>query len=221
MRELSRLLTLYKGEPLSITLTGHSLGGALALLTAYEIAETGLNKTPITDTTTDTIPVTVFSFGSPRIGDAVFKRHFDHTLNLRALRVVNVHDIVPKAIGGFHTPWSDSYHHVGVELALDSKLSPYLKPSRDPIAWHSLECYLHHVDGRNHGGKGGEFGLVTGRDVALVNKYGDVLRAEYCVPGWWWQRENKGLQRDERGRWVEPVRNLEDLPSLENRDRFI
>jgi len=70
MRELTRLLTLYKGETLSITLTGHSLGGALAVLSAYEIAETGLNsQNPNT-----MIPVTVFSFGSPRIGDAIFKR---------------------------------------------------------------------------------------------------------------------------------------------------
>lgn len=77
IRELTRLLTLYKGETLSITVTGHSLGGALAILTAYEIADSGLNKQIAANGDSTTIPVTVFSFGSPRIGDAIFKRRYD------------------------------------------------------------------------------------------------------------------------------------------------
>lgn len=219
MRELTRLLTLYKGETLSITLTGHSLGGALAILTAYQIAETGLNKQTTANGTLNTIPITVFSFGSPRIGDVIFKRRFEE-LQIKALRVVNLHDVVPKAIGGLHPPWSEAYKHVGVELPVNSKLSTYLKPSRDPIVWHNLECYLHHVDGYQ-GSKSKEFRLMTGRDVALVNKCTDVLKSEYCVPGYWWQSENKGLVLNGEGRWVEPDRPIEDVPSLENRENFI
>ncbi|KAG0624560.1 hypothetical protein M758_3G256400 [Ceratodon purpureus] len=219
MRELIRLLTLYKGETLSITLTGHSLGGALAILTAYEIAERGLNKQTTKNGTDETIPVTVISFGSPRIGDAVFKRRFEE-LQLKALRVVNIHDVVPKSIGGLHPPWSETYKHVGVEFQLDSKLSTYLKRSRDPIDWHSLECYLHHVDGYQ-GAKSKEFKLMTGRDIALVNKYCDVLKTEHCIPAYWWQSENKGLVLSDEGKWVEPDRPIEDMPSLDNKENFI
>lgn len=219
MRELTRLLTLYKGETLSITITGHSLGGALASLTAYEIAERGLNKQITRNGTVETIPVTVFSFASPRVGDAVFKRRFEE-LQLKALRVVNVHDMVPKSIGGLHPPWGEAYKHVGVELQLNSKLSPYLKQSRDLINFHSLECYLHHIDGYQ-GAKSKEFKLMTGRDPALVNKYCDALKPQYCIPDHWWQSENKGLVLSAEGKWVEIDRPMEDMPSLDNKNNFI
>jgi len=138
--ELRRLLTVYKGENLSITLVGHNLGGALAVLTAYEIAERGLNKE-------GDIPLTAFTFGAPHVGDGAFRRRFDE-LQLKVLRVVNVHDVVPKSIANFYPLWgsSDASKHVGVELQVNHKLSPYLNSVlRDPLDWHNLECYLHHV----------------------------------------------------------------------------
>lgn len=215
--ELRRLLTLYKGDNLSITLTGHNLGGALALLTAYEIAEIGLNK-PTKDTI---IPVTTFTFGAPHVGDGVFRRRFEE-LQLKVLRVVNVHDVVPKSIANFYPLWgsSDASKHVGVELQVNHKLSPFLKSSRDPLDWHNLECYLHHVDGYQ-GPKGKSFELVTGRDHALVNKYGDVLQERFCIPACWWHAENKGLVLSNEGRWVERDRAPEDVPSVANRERFV
>lgn len=216
--ELRRLLTLYKGDDLSITLTGHNLGGALAVLTAYEIAERGLNKQRKGDTA---IPVTAFTFGAPHVGDGVFRRRFEE-LQLKVLRVVNVHDVVPKSIANFYPLWgsSDASMHVGVELELNHKLSPYLKSSRDPLDWHNLECYLHHVDGYQ-GPKAKSFELVTGRDLALVNKYADVLQERFCIPAQWWQPENKGLALSLEGRWVERDREPEDTPSLANHERFV
>lgn len=142
-------------------------------------------------------------------------------LQLKALRVVNIHDIVPKAIGGLHPPWSEAYKHVGIELQVNSKLSPYLKPTRDPHVWHNLECYLHHVDGHQGVKANDGFQLVTGRDIALVNKYSDALKSEHCIPGYWWQTKNKGLVLNEERRWIEPNRNLEDVPSLANKENFI
>ncbi|KAL4203576.1 hypothetical protein AMTRI_Chr01g104580 [Amborella trichopoda] len=52
-----------EGNELSITITGHSLGGTLAILSAYDIAETGLNVLP----DGPCVPITVFTFGSPRV----------------------------------------------------------------------------------------------------------------------------------------------------------
>ncbi|KAJ6319600.1 hypothetical protein OIU78_015082 [Salix suchowensis] len=70
LSEVSRLLNLYKGEELSISLAGHSMGSSLALLLAYDIAELGLNRLGAPDLD---IPVTVFSFGGPRVGNLGFK----------------------------------------------------------------------------------------------------------------------------------------------------
>jgi hypothetical protein len=47
LTELKRLIQKYKGDELSITVTGHSLGSALATLNAYDIAQSGFNR--ITD----------------------------------------------------------------------------------------------------------------------------------------------------------------------------
>lgn len=103
-------------------------------------------------------------------------------------------------------PWS--YAHVGVELALDHKQSPYLKPTNDFLCAHNLEAHLHLVDGYH--GQGREFRLANKRDVALVNKSCDFLLSEYEVPPHWRQDENKGMVRSNDGRWVVPER-----PTLE------
>lgn len=215
--ELSRLIELYKDENLSITFTGHGLGGALAILSAYEIAERGLNKHP----TNSAIPLTVFTFGSPHVGNVAFRRRVKG-LQVKVLRVVNVHDVVPKSIANFYPLWgsSDATKHIGIELRLDPKLSTYLKHTKDPLDWHDLECYLHHVDGYQ-GAKSKSFKLVTGRDYALVNKYTDVLQDSLCIPGHWWQVENKGLELSPEGRWLESNRAPEETPSPANHKRFV
>ncbi|KAF7031949.1 hypothetical protein CFC21_043192, partial [Triticum aestivum] len=124
-----------KGEDVSVTLAGHSMGSALALLLAYDLAELGLNRAA---------PVTVFSFGGPRVGNAAFKARCDE-LGVKALRVANVHDPITKLPGillneattGVLRPWRAScYTHVGVELPLD-----YFS-ARDPAAVHDLGTYI-------------------------------------------------------------------------------
>lgn len=41
--EVKRLIDWYLNEELSITIVGHSLGGCLAIISAYDIAEIGLD----------------------------------------------------------------------------------------------------------------------------------------------------------------------------------
>ena len=154
LTEVKRLLDLYANEEISISITGHSLGGALAILSAYDIVETGLNV--LMDSRA--VPVCVFSYAGPRVGNVRFKERLE-ALGLKVLRVVNVNDMVPKSPGFFFNeqvpsmlmkmaeglPWS--YSHVGVELALDHKNSPFLKQTGDPGCAHNLEAHLHLLDG--------------------------------------------------------------------------
>ncbi|XP_058092487.1 galactolipase DONGLE, chloroplastic-like [Magnolia sinica] len=144
LSELSRIINEYKDEELSITVAGHSMGSSLALLLAYDIAELGLNR----NGSNHEIPITVYSFGGPRVGNSSFKERCEE-LGVKVLRIVNVNDPITKLpgvflnenfrnLGGrFELPWSCScYAHVGVELALD-----FFK-MRDPSCVHDLETYI-------------------------------------------------------------------------------
>ncbi|MQM10771.1 hypothetical protein Taro_043668 [Colocasia esculenta] len=224
LTEVRRLVQRYaveRGEEVSITITGHSLGSALAMLSAFDMAETGLNRVAASaagegEAEKRVVPICVYSFSGPRVGNGKFKERFEEELGLKALRVVNVHDTVPKVPGVFFNervpaavrrigealPWS--YSHVGVELALDHRRSPFLKETTDPACFHNLEAHLHLLDGYH--GKGRRFVLASGRDPALVNKACDFLKDHHMVPPNWRQDENKGMIRSHDGRWIQPDR---------------
>ncbi|OAY71766.1 Galactolipase DONGLE, chloroplastic [Ananas comosus] len=137
LSELARLIHKYKDEEISITLAGHSMGSSLALLLGYDLAELGLNR----DGSNRDIPITVYSFGGPRVGNLGFKDRCEE-LGVKVLRVVNVNDPVTKLPGvffneNFRLPWSCScYTHVGVELALD-----FFK-MKNPACVHDLDAYI-------------------------------------------------------------------------------
>ncbi|KAL6979780.1 hypothetical protein U1Q18_021435 [Sarracenia purpurea var. burkii] len=158
VEEIHRLIAQYKGETLSITVTGHSLGAALALLVADELS-TCIPEVP---------SMAVFSIGGPRVGNRAFANRIN-TKNVKVLRIVNSQDMITRVPGMFvnegldkklrtsstvegvlHVldnamPWA--YAHVGTELRVDTKMSPYLKPNADVACCHDLEAYLHLVDG--------------------------------------------------------------------------
>lgn len=153
LSEVSRLLNRYRGEELSITLAGHSMGSSLALLLAYDIAELGLNtNTNTNDDDGDRIPIAVFSFGGPRVGNSGFKLRCEE-LGVKVLRIVNVNDPITKmpgvvfnenfrVLGGKYSeflPWTTNfscYEHVGVELVLD------FFNMQNPSCVHDLETYM-------------------------------------------------------------------------------
>nr|GEW78973.1 phospholipase A1-Igamma1, chloroplastic [Tanacetum cinerariifolium] len=103
------------------------------------------------------------------------------------------------------------YHHVGAELKLDVRASPFLKRGSNFIGIHHPETYLHLVDGYVSSTAG--FRPDAKRDVALVNKYCDMLVNELRIPPCWYQLSNKGLVSNEFGRMVRPKRDPEDIPS--------
>lgn len=160
--EIRRLLQTYGDEPLSLTITGHSLGAALATLAAYDIKST-FNRAPL---------ATVVSFGGPRVGNRSFRHNLEKK-GAKVLRIVNDDDLITK-VPGFvvddnearhvacsrglrmaaelrnwiqkrveETQWV--YSEVGKELRLSSKDSPYLSCTNVSTC-HELGTYLHLVD---------------------------------------------------------------------------
>ncbi|XP_061375886.1 phospholipase A(1) DAD1, chloroplastic-like [Gastrolobium bilobum] len=157
--EIARVIQTYGDEPLSLTITGHSLGAALAILSAYDITTT-LKNAPM---------VTVVSFGGPRVGNDIFRNHLEQS-GTRILRVVNSDDVITKVPGlvvnsddvecnkGVHVGnlqnWFRRrmenmqlvYADVGQELRLSSRESPYLTKG-NVATCHDLKTYLHLVNG--------------------------------------------------------------------------
>ncbi|KAL6991576.1 hypothetical protein U1Q18_009688 [Sarracenia purpurea var. burkii] len=222
MKELKRLVGIYRGrgEEVSLTVTGHSLGGALALLTAYEAAAA-----------VPGLPVAVVSFGAPRVGNIAFRDEI-YRLGVKTLRVVVKQDVVPRMPGivfnenlqkfdDFTGTLEWVYTHVGAELKLDVRSSPYLKRGGfNFLGFHMLETYLHLVDG--YGGTAAAFRGGDGRrDVALVNKSCDMVVDELKIPPFWYQIENRGLVRNVHGRWVKAKRDPEDIPSPTREDGHV
>ncbi|KAK1430516.1 hypothetical protein QVD17_13321 [Tagetes erecta] len=158
VEEIKRLRKLYEGETLSITVTGHSLGAALALLAADDLSTCAK----------DMPPIAVYTFGGPRVGNKGFAKRLS-SQNVKVLRIVNSQDLITRVPGMFvseeldkklresniankilntldnNMPWA--YAHVGTELRVDTRSSPYLKPNADVACCHDLEAYLHLVDG--------------------------------------------------------------------------
>lgn len=162
-QEIARLLQSYGDEPLSLTITGHSLGAALATLAAYDI-KTTFKRAPM---------VTVISFGGPRVGNRSFRCRLEKQ-GTKVLRIVNSDDLITKVPGfvvdgrkeGGHvsrgrgiemaaglpswiqkrvedTQWV--YADVGKELRLSSRDSPHFS-GFNVATCHELKTYLHLVN---------------------------------------------------------------------------
>lgn len=101
-----------------IWVTGHSLGGAVAILFATKFAIKNANKF-----------VNVTTFGSPRIGDRKFKSMCDSISNLNARRIHNRYDIVT------YLPYF-RFFHVGKKIKISS--GSFLNPKNA----HSIKTYI-------------------------------------------------------------------------------
>jgi triacylglycerol lipase len=86
----------------SMWITGHSLGGAIALLAAIDF---GKNAVP-------PLVSQLYTFAGPRVGDDTYKNLFDTTIPV-CYRVVNRWDIVPQL------PPPPVFIHAGQEVDID------------------------------------------------------------------------------------------------------
>jgi pimeloyl-ACP methyl ester carboxylesterase len=101
----------------TIYVTGHSLGGALAILCALEFSR---QKLPV---------ASVITFGCPRVGNSVWRDLYNAALGDRSFRVVNQNDIVPRLPGALL-----GYRHCGQEIFLE----PAGGWGLNPALWYLL-----------------------------------------------------------------------------------
>ncbi|GAM23241.1 hypothetical protein SAMD00019534_064160, partial [Acytostelium subglobosum LB1] len=84
--------------------TGHSLGGALAILAVADVYPSIIS-----------LPLEMYTYGSPRVGNPAFNEYFESTALQSIWRVVNYHDIVP------HLPTKEmGFHHLPTEVWIKS-----------------------------------------------------------------------------------------------------
>jgi hypothetical protein len=104
--ESDLMATLSQGQGARLWVTGHSLGGALAMLWALWAAQSGYEIAGI------------YTFGQPRAGDAAFSQLYNSRLKDRTWRSVHAEDIVPRV------PWLlGRYRHAGHEAFYPSAKS--------------------------------------------------------------------------------------------------
>jgi len=130
IRELSKLSTAKK-----ILVTGHSLGGALAVLAGIDIAVNTPFKKPY-----------VYTYGSPRVADPLFASRFNQTVK-NSIRIVNIHDIIPTLPDRTYPPPFTKkglfYRHVKTKYPLSFQLNSL------PVRNHEIVCYFNNLSKKN------------------------------------------------------------------------
>jgi hypothetical protein len=101
---------LPEGQQLSVHLTGHSLGAAIATLGALRVQEGGHGQVD-----------GVYTFGSPRVLDPRAAKHFDQVLGDRTFRHENSSDLVAKI------PLV-AWQHVGQHIFFDHHGNQHTNP---------------------------------------------------------------------------------------------
>ena len=119
-REIRRLLNTYPNYTLNIT--GHSLGGGLALLFAYKYSLENHVQ-----------PIRCVSFASPKVGNKAFLEAFKKK-NIRHIRCFTEKDIVPVLpLRG--------YYHVGEQMKLLQNTIEYTVEPKKPTPGLFSSCW--------------------------------------------------------------------------------
>lgn len=111
----------YPRPATSLTICGHSLGGALATLLALDVAGNSKFLLP-----------TVYTYASPRTGDPLFASTYNQVVP-STCRAASRFDLVPKV------PLPPLYQHVNTLF----ELNPMLQVKTDLLCEHHLTTYLY------------------------------------------------------------------------------
>ncbi|KAK9383818.1 Alpha/Beta hydrolase protein [Kockiozyma suomiensis] len=141
MPELAKLKELY--PEYSLLVSGHSLGGAIAVLAGAELLETGYYPE-------------ITTFGQPRVGNSYFADYFDYLVlksGIERMRVTHKSDPVPQV------PLGVTWRHSGGEIYI----------AKGPLSPAPEDCYI--CDDQEDGDCSAGEGVVTtlafqGREVA-------------------------------------------------------
>jgi hypothetical protein len=150
---LPKIINAINGNPKPILVCGHSLGGALASLSAFCLAKSNFEVR------------SVYTFASPRVGNAAWRDAYNAqrpnsnpnwTLGDRTFRVAAAGDLVPYLPGAL-TPPLNGYRHVGTEIfveATDIGASYAINPGRWIDFWRDERRAMTAIGE-------GEFDLIT------------------------------------------------------------
>ncbi|PKK62400.1 alpha/beta-hydrolase, partial [Rhizophagus irregularis] len=117
------LVQLIRENPtFQVGFTGHSLGGALATLSALD----AIHKAPELAKNENLF---LSTFGQPRVGDKKFAKFVDE--NIKAIRTIVRGDPIPRLPPSWPIPFIGSYKHFGEELYI-------VNPDQNPAAF--IEC---------------------------------------------------------------------------------
>ena len=113
-------------QELALWTTGHSLGAALAQLTALRLTKLGYRAQA------------VYTYGTPRIGDSDFVADYDNLLSDRTFPHINAQDVVtqiPPALLGFYPTASKQ---IRLFTGVGHQMAPFnesAQPSATPSEW--------------------------------------------------------------------------------------
>lgn len=122
--DLLKTLVSDSADP-SITIVGHSLGGALATMLTLVVLDNDPSLVPYT---------TLYTLASPALGDGTFADYFDATVQT-SFRVWNEFDLVPRALV-FYT------HVSGAGDEIIQTLEQIESIEFTPLCEHELTTYL-------------------------------------------------------------------------------
>lgn len=141
-----------QNTPRSLWFTGHSLGGAMAILAAatWELQDSSAGKVS-----------GVYTYGQPRVGDQTFTNKFNPRLSSKTFRVINNNDVVSRIPNiGYKDVGQVKYFDEDGDLYDESDLNRFTKfltrlegrlkdlgsPSSDGIKDHNLgNEYIPHL----------------------------------------------------------------------------
>ncbi|MFF2876516.1 lipase family protein [Gottfriedia sp. NPDC057991] len=117
-----------------LLITGYSLGGALAVLSSFDIAVNTEFENPY-----------VYTFGSPRVADPEFAYRFNQIV-WNSVRIFNVHDIIPTLPAEAYPPPFTStglyYRHVNNMYPVNFQLNSIARN-------HYIGCYFNNISSLN------------------------------------------------------------------------